>query len=49
MPKYELTEDQAKTMVGIIDATNFKGADAVAVVGLKQALSAPIKEEEKPA
>ena len=33
-------------MVGIIDATNFKGADAVAVVGLKQALSAPVVEQE---
>ena len=44
MAKYELTEDQAKSLIGIIDSSNFKGEAAATVVALKQALSTPIAE-----
>jgi len=43
---YELSDEQAQQLRMIIGAANIKGADALVIIGLMQALGKPMKEEK---
>ncbi len=46
MPKYELTEEQVKTLLQVIDDTAFQGKFAQRVIMLKSALLNPVESKQ---
>jgi hypothetical protein len=45
MAEYELSDEQVKTLIVIINDSNIKGSAAPIIVGLFEALSSPVKRE----
>jgi len=43
MAKYELSDEQIKNLIAIIDSTGIKGSEAHIILELKNALQKPIK------